>query len=111
MVTIHRLNSGGDEVIRLRAGQNVVLGRHPTECDATFFMKIDSKRVSRVHTRICFLPDGRQATVEDCSSNGTFLNGMRIDAKKPPVLLKSGDVISVWQRRRLLDLLLLCPAS
>ena len=81
MVTIHRLNSGGDEVIRLRAGQNVVLGRHPTECDATFFMKIDSKRVSRVHARICY--DGRQATVEDCSSNGTFLNGMRIDAKSP----------------------------
>jgi hypothetical protein len=93
MVTIHRLNSGGDEVIRLRAGQNVVLGRHPTECDATFFMKIDSKRVSQVHARICY--DGRQATVEDCSRNGTFLNGMRIDAKKPPVLLKSGDVISV----------------
>lgn len=75
-----------------------MLGRHRlTECDATFFITIDSKRVSRVHTRICCLADGRQATVEDCSSNGTFLNGMRIDAKKPPELLKSGDVISVWQ--------------
>ncbi|KOO25860.1 serine threonine-protein phosphatase 6 regulatory ankyrin repeat subunit b-like protein [Chrysochromulina tobinii] len=60
-------------------------------------MKIDSKRVSRVHARICY--DGRQATVKDCSRYGTFLNGMRIDAKKPPVLLKSGDVISVWQSK------------
>ena len=99
MVTIHRLpHSGGHEVISLRAGQNVVLGRDRRHSDATFFITIDSKRVSRVHTRICCLADGRQATVEDLrSSNGTFLTGMRIDAKKPPELLKSGDVISVWQ--------------
>jgi EAL domain-containing protein (putative c-di-GMP-specific phosphodiesterase class I) len=60
------------------------LGRH-TEC--TLQLNVD--RVSRLHAR--FTEDGEALSIEDLgSTNGTFVNHMRIDS---PTRVKVGDVI------------------
>lgn len=41
-------------------------------------VQVDSTRVSRVHTRVVF-EEGRWWVVDDGSTNGTYLNGERID--------------------------------
>lgn len=72
----------------------VVIGRLP-ECDISF----DDTNLSRRHAEISFqmdVVDGRNVTryvlTDLGSTNGTMVNGSRIDA---PVLLRAGDVITV----------------
>jgi len=53
--------------------RNFTIGRDD-RCD----VQVDSTRVSRIHTRIVF-EEGRWWVVDDGSTNGTYLNGERID--------------------------------
>jgi DNA-binding winged helix-turn-helix (wHTH) protein len=67
-----------DAILPLAEGENIV-GRHP-ESD----IWLDASSVSRVHARVV-IADGR-ATVEDRgSTNGTFVNGLRIATRHPLV--------------------------
>lgn len=62
-----------------------VIGR-----DAVAEVVVESGEVSRRHAEIVTRPDGD--VVVDLSSNGTFVNGRKIDARQ---VLKTGDVIKV----------------
>lgn len=64
----------------------LVIGRR-TSCD----IALDDARISGVHCRIAW--EGGAATVCDMSTNGTFLNGNRLEKGRPQVL-SDGDVIS-----------------
>jgi DNA-binding winged helix-turn-helix (wHTH) protein len=67
-----------DAILALAEGANVV-GRHPKSD-----VWINATSVSRVHARIVI--GGGHATVEDLgSTNGTFVNGARIDTLHPLV--------------------------
>ena len=67
----------------LRQGDNVI-GRE-AGCD----LRLDVVRVSRRHAVITW--DGRRAQVQDLNStNGTFVNGRRLDANRP-VEFEMGD--------------------
>lgn len=68
---------------------DLVLGREGTSVDVL----IDDKGVSRRHASVMI--EGRTAVLRDLdSSNGTYVNGVIIDA---PRRLRSGDVIQVGQ--------------
>jgi hypothetical protein len=63
-----------DIILPLAEGENIV-GRHP-ESDVW----VDASSVSRVHA--CIVISGGHATVEDRgSTNGTFMNGTRINTQ------------------------------
>jgi DNA-binding winged helix-turn-helix (wHTH) protein len=67
-----------DTILPLAEGENIV-GRSP---DSGLW--IDATSVSREHARIVIA--GGRATVEDRrSTNGTFVNGVRIDSRHPVV--------------------------
>lgn len=66
----------------------VELGRSPNSSSA---MELDAPTVSRLHGTVN--PDGKGGyTLQDRSSNGTFVNGDRLDK---PYLLKKGDTIQI----------------
>ena len=52
---------------------------------------VDAPLVSRVHCRIVALPDGNLEVRDLESTNGTFVNGRRIDSAR----LASGDKIRI----------------
>ena len=52
---------------------------------------IDAALVSRVHCRLTALPDGALEIRDLESTNGTFVNGQRVDAAR----LSSGDRVQV----------------
>lgn len=81
------LSLRGRELDKFLLGQGkVVIGRSP-DCDIT----IDNPAVSRRHATIDF--NGSEYILTDLgSSNGTFLNGEKINAAE---VLKPGDSISV----------------
>jgi len=67
-------------------GESIILGRD-LDCDQI----LDHPMISRHHARISRAGEGR--VIEDLkSTNGTYVNGTRIDA---PVALRFGDVISL----------------
>lgn len=71
----------------------VILGRDPSAD-----IVLESPGISRRHARIA--SQGDTATVEDLgSSNGTFVNGQRIDS---PTVLQSGDEIGLGQTVKLI---------
>ena len=81
------LSLKGRELDKFLIGQGkVVAGRSP-DCDIT----IDNPAISRKHTQIEF-KNGDYVLTDLNSSNGTFLNGERIEV---PQSLKPGDVIGV----------------
>ena len=55
---------------------------------------VDGPDVSRNHVEIRLEPDAGRAWVIDTSTNGTRLNGVRIE-RAVPIPLKSGDVVVV----------------
>ncbi|MBE9047843.1 ATP-binding cassette domain-containing protein [Pleurocapsales cyanobacterium LEGE 10410] len=66
----------------------VELGRSP---NSTSSMELVAPTVSRVHATIN--PDGSgRYVLQDCSSNGTFVNGDRL---KKPYLLNRGDTVQI----------------
>jgi pSer/pThr/pTyr-binding forkhead associated (FHA) protein len=76
-----------DLVIPLATGTAIVMGRDPTTCNYV----LADDRVSRVHTMV-FHKDRKYMVKDLNSSNGTYLNGKRINAA--PVL-NAGDIIEI----------------
>jgi len=78
-----------DIVLPLAEGENIV-GRHP-QSDVW----LDASSVSRVHA--CISITRGHATVEDHgSTNGTFMNGTRIDTQRP---LRDGTPVTFGEAR------------
>ena len=73
--------------LRLAAGRPVVIGRHST-CD----FSIRSDDISRRHAEVGF-EDGHYTVRDLDSTNGTFLNGTRIDTAPTP--LSAGDRVEL----------------
>lgn len=70
-------------------GDQLTIGR-----DSTNGVAINDAEVSRKHARMMF--QGGKYVLEDLgSTNGTFVNGQRLAG---PVVLKSGDVISLGEQ-------------
>ena len=70
-------------------GDQLVIGR-----DSSSAIAINDAEVSRKHARLNF--QGGKYVIEDLgSTNGTFVNGQRLVS---PVVLKSGDVISLGEQ-------------
>jgi hypothetical protein len=70
-------------------GDQLTIGR-----DATNGVAINDAEVSRKHARLMF--QGGKYVLEDLgSTNGTFVNGQRLAG---PVVLKSGDVVSLGEQ-------------
>lgn len=70
-------------------GDQLVIGR-----DSASNIAINDAEVSRKHARLNF--QGGKYVIEDLgSTNGTFVNGQRLIG---PVVLKSGDVISLGEQ-------------
>lgn len=84
------LKTIGDEAagrtFRILAGSVRTIGR---AAGADFIL--DAALVSRVHCRLTALPDGELEVRDLESTNGTYVNGARIDS----VRLTSGDRITV----------------
>ncbi len=70
-------------------GDQLVIGR-----DTASAVTINDAEVSRKHARLTF--QGGKYVIEDLgSTNGTFVNGQRLVS---PVVLKSGDVVSLGEQ-------------
>src|SRR5512142_2642718 len=70
-------------------GDQLVIGR-----DTSSAIAINDAEVSRKHARLNY--QGGKYVIEDLgSTNGTFVNGQRLVS---PVVLKSGDVISLGEQ-------------
>lgn len=70
-------------------GEQLTIGR-----DSTNGVAINDAEVSRKHSRLTF--QGGKYVLEDLgSTNGTFVNGQRLAG---PVVLKSGDVVSLGEQ-------------
>ncbi|MEN9797538.1 MAG: type secretion system protein [Pseudomonadota bacterium] len=83
LITITDKN-GGREEIEVERDQ-VTVGR-------TAEIQLQGQNVSKLHARIV-LKDGRFVVVDLKSTNGTYVNGKRLDEK--PLVLKQGDRVSV----------------
>jgi len=64
----------------------VVLGRS-SECQ----FQVDDDGISRRHAKVCIAPDGKFQVIDLGSTNGTYLNGTRVDS----AVLKDGDKIQI----------------
>ncbi|MGE5072380.1 MAG: FHA domain-containing protein [Anaerolineae bacterium] len=70
-------------------GDQLTIGR-----DSASAIAINDAEISRKHARLTF--QGGKYVIEDLgSTNGTFVNGQRLAS---PVVLKSGDVISLGEQ-------------
>jgi len=70
-------------------GDQIVIGR-----DSSNGVVINDAEISRRHSRLTF--QGGKYVLEDLgSTNGTFVNGQRLAG---PVVLKSGDVVSLGEQ-------------
>ena len=70
-------------------GDQIVIGR-----DSSNGVVINDSEISRKHSRLTF--QGGKYVLEDLgSTNGTFVNGQRLAG---PVVLKSGDVVSLGEQ-------------
>jgi len=70
-------------------GDQIVIGR-----DSTNGVVINDAEISRKHARLTF--QGGKYVLEDLgSTNGSFVNGQRLAG---PVVLKSGDVVSLGEQ-------------
>ncbi|MCL4529439.1 MAG: FHA domain-containing protein [Chloroflexi bacterium] len=70
-------------------GDQLIIGR-----DSSSNVAINDAEVSRKHARLTF--QGGKYVIEDLgSTNGTFVNGQRLAS---PIVLKSGDVVSLGEQ-------------
>ncbi|HEX4802569.1 MAG TPA: GGDEF domain-containing protein [Myxococcaceae bacterium] len=71
---------------KLDKSQEVILGRS-TECQ----LQVDDDGISRRHAKVGIDQNGQFRVVDLGSTNGTYVNGVRVDA----VVLKDGDKIQI----------------
>ena len=71
---------------KLDKAQEVILGRS-TDCQ----LQVDDDGISRRHARVGIDQNGQFRVVDLGSTNGTYVNGVRVDA----VVLKDGDKIQI----------------
>ncbi len=76
-------------------GEHFVAGRDD-ECD----LVLRDAKVSRRHAAFTTLPDGRTRVQDLGSSNGTFVNGARVEGVAP---IGYGDELQIGQVRLRLD--------
>ncbi len=69
-------------------GLEVVLGRSP-ECQ----LQVEDDGISRKHAKVALGPNGHFQIVDLGSTNGTFLNGIKVDI----AILQDGDKIQIGQ--------------
>lgn len=86
MWLLRTVGEGEEQVFRLMAGNARTLGR---STGADFI--VDAALVSRVHCRLTALPTGELEVKDLESTNGTFVNGTRIEHAR----LASGDRLKV----------------
>ena len=79
-------NSDGEQVFRILPGNTRTVGR---ATGADFI--VDAPLVSRVHCRVNALPTGELEIRDLESTNGTFVNGKRVEQ----VRLAAGDRIQI----------------
>lgn len=72
---------------QIMTGMSCVIGR-----DANCDIQINHNRVSRVHCKVQFLPNGMYQII-DCSSNGTYYNNVRLEKNKTYTLPKGALVV------------------
>lgn len=75
-----------EKTFRILTGRPRTLGR---ATGADFI--VDGALVSRVHCRVTVMPDGSLEVKDLESTNGTFVNGKRVDSAR----LVSGDKLTV----------------
>ena len=63
------------KIVRLVPEQEIVVGRSGETADVV----VNLPQVSRVHCRITYHEDDDYYEVKDCSTNGTFLDDVRVD--------------------------------
>jgi class 3 adenylate cyclase len=82
----------GDQILPVR--ERFFIGRECVGIEPDQRLLIDEPTVSRVHAEIRLDPVSHQAFIVDTSSNGTRVNGRRIE-RAAPVPLRPGDQIVV----------------
>lgn len=77
---------------RFELDRDITFGRDPGSCNVIF--PADAVGISKIHCQISLNVYGHQAVITDCNStNGTFLNGVRLVPGKPAVL-QAGNIIT-----------------
>ena len=84
------VSAGADAGLTVAVADDTVLGR---DAEADVVLQDPSGKISRRHARIR-LSDGKPVIEDLESTNGTYLNGKRIDAPQP---LKEGDRIAIGE--------------
>lgn len=75
-----------------KVDQDILFGRDPSSCNIIF--PPDTRGISRVHCQIMLNGNGQRTLIVDCgSTNGTFLNGIRLAPGKPAIL-QAGSTIT-----------------
>lgn len=89
--------AGAGETVELRPGETLEVGRSRDRTGRTESARaivLDDPKVSRLHLRI--REEGGSWVVEDCeSSNGTFVNGRRVETRRiaPGDRIRAGDAV------------------
>ncbi|GAB4822418.1 hypothetical protein N2152v2_009464 [Parachlorella kessleri] len=84
---------GSRRYVSLDGLETSTLGAGKRREKASTFIEVADGRISRLHCWIKRGPKG-EALLEDCSSNGTFLNGQKV-GRSGGVELKDGDRVSL----------------
>jgi adenylate cyclase len=88
------ITSGADEGTQIHIFDSLVIGRECRGIDALRCYVIDDDRVSRTHVELHLDADQDQAWVIDRSTNGTRVNGRRIE-RLVPVPIRPGDRLAI----------------
>ena len=69
--------------------QSITIGRRPA---GALHQHVNSKKISKVHCSVC-VGDDDGVRVTDSSTNGTYINGVRVGTNKS-VVLRQDDVLT-----------------
>jgi pSer/pThr/pTyr-binding forkhead associated (FHA) protein len=90
---------GTYELMTIAPAQNVLIGRSavvpvpPSGQLPTFYVRISDPTISKQHAHLALSADGTVLTLTDVSTNGTFVDGLRVP-RGSAMELESGDVLS-----------------
>ena len=90
---------GTYELMTIAPAQNVLIGRSavvpvpPSGQLPTFYVRISDPTISKQHAHLALSADGKVLTLTDVSTNGTFVDGLRVP-RGSAMELESGDVLS-----------------